>query len=129
MARQGIPVGSPIEYPTVKIGQDTYKLRFELGAKVMLDNAGVALAMIPDLAKNPYAVGQLTLMTKLFAALVSHHFVAVGQPIPTFEYWAHRISDEEWAECLKAMPEAILKVMRPTVQLQESDATITETRQ
>lgn len=129
MARQGIPVGAPIEYPTVKIGQDTYTLKMSLGAQVMMDNAGVALGMIPELAKNPYAVGQLTLMMKLFAALVAHHFVEAGQPIPTFEYWAHRIEPEEWFECLKAMPEAVSKVRRPGIQLQAADANPAETRQ
>lgn len=130
MARQGIPVGAPVEYPTVVIEGVTYTLKMSLGAQVMLDKSGVSLGQLPTLLKNPYSIGSLNLMMELLRALIAHQFLEEDKPIPSVEWLSHHITSEEWKACCEAMPKAVLKVGRPAeIQLRESDANTSEMKQ
>lgn len=131
MARQGIPVGRPpVVYPTVQVGEETYTLKFDIGAQFMLDEMGVNMGQLGAILSNPRAPGKMAIIVKLFAACVAGNFIDVGDAPPTAEQWAHRITTDDFKAICETLPKAISKAPRPTeVPLRESDAPSSELKQ
>lgn len=83
----------PVEYPAVIIGGRTLTLKSGLLADFVLDRRQIDTSQIlPILRANK--PGSRSLIIELFAALVAHNFVELGEPIPTAEQWCLRLGPE-----------------------------------
>lgn len=99
------PNGSPVAYPTITFGEQTYTVKFSMLSQYVLDEEGVDPRQLPEIMRSPRP-GKVALMFKLFAAAVAHHFVEAGQPIPTGAEWAMRA--EAAGVSFKQIIEAVL---------------------
>jgi hypothetical protein len=82
--------GSPVEYPTVKIGAETLTVKIGLLAELIISRAGLTFgeiitALLPA-SKDPR---RFNLCMQLFAAAVAHNYPSGA--VPTAEDWAQKV--------------------------------------
>lgn len=111
----------PIDYPTIKVGDTTYTLKYSLLAQYVLDKAGVDVRRAPQILQSDQT-GRVALMLDLFAACVAGNFVDLNQSIPTATQWAQRIPSEQFGECCQKVIAAIAKVRPAAVPGQATPA-------
>jgi hypothetical protein len=72
--------------PVITLAGQTYSLRFSFIAQYEADKLKVNLRdFVGGLRTNN--AGTLSTFVALFAAMVAHNFTAMGQPVPTPDYW------------------------------------------
>lgn len=85
--------GAPNSDPIITIGGGSFSLRFSFIAQYEADRLRVNLVdFIAGLKTNN--TGTLSSFVALFASMVAHNFTAIGQPVPTPEYWASMLDRE-----------------------------------
>lgn len=110
----------PIDYPVIQIAGRFYTLKYSLFAQYNLDKAGVNVAelmqtLIPRLPDGkidptpPMKAGRVVAMMTLLSACAAHNFSENGESIWTPDKWAATIPDNLWAECCKAVAQAVIK--------------------
>ena len=115
--------GSPVKYPSVKLGGVEYTLKFSVLAEFIADDLRLNLREFFNGLRGDN-VGTLAGFLKLFSAMVAHNFVALGQPVPKPEHWAAVLDREEpskTAEVCQAVGECLQAKMLASakVRLQE----------
>jgi len=78
----------------ITIGEDTYTVKFSMLSQFILDEAGIGPNELKVLGAETSRPGKVSLMFKLFAAGVAHHFVNQNQPVPSAAQWAARLGED-----------------------------------
>lgn len=100
----------PVEYPAVVIGGRTLTLKSGLLADFVLDRRQIDTTQIlPILRANK--AGSRSLIIELFAALVAHNFVELGEPIPTAEQWCLRLG----TDVLRDLGTKLIRALFPNI--------------
>lgn len=99
---------SPLLDPVVVIGGMRLTLKWTFIAELEADKLGLD---VPALIRTLKAanVGRVSSIMKLFVAMTAHNFLAVGQPVPSVDYWAVQIDTSP--ELFKAICDAVVKVL------------------
>jgi hypothetical protein len=114
---------SPIRYEQITVGGLVLTLKWSFRAEFEADKFGVDVKQLFSALKKTNT-GTLTGMLGMFAAMVSHNFIAAGKPVPSPEYWAGVFDTEEpekWAEACAAIGKTLeSKVKASAMKLRES---------
>lgn len=84
--------GSPIEYPTIKIGAEVLTVKVDLLAELLISRANLAFAdLVNALRVTSKDPRKLDFAFQLFAACVAHNYQLRGEQAPSADTWAMRI--------------------------------------
>ena len=103
---------APAESPSITVRGRPYSLKFSLLAQFKLSEMGLSpMQSLVTISKlGPDAIA---LTIKLLVAFTAHNFVDSGQPVPSPEWWASVIPDEQWGEVCAAIAKALPKPAPP----------------
>jgi hypothetical protein len=110
-----------IKYPVVSVGGVPYVVRFSMLAQYMLDSMGVDLRSINEVLRADKP-GKVSLFMKLWAACVAHEFESKGAAVPSPEWWAARVTPDEWKAMCQGVVDSLTKIPQSAVTLREADA-------
>lgn len=95
MSTNGIAQMPPIDFPSVKIGNETLTLKMSILAAFLLDTWGIAPESVGPMLTNFTGPGRYSLMWKLFAAMVAHNYVDKNLPYPSPEQWLLKLKSAD----------------------------------
>lgn len=85
--------GSPVTYPTVKVGAEVLTVKVSLLAELIISRTGFSFgqlinSLVPKNNKDPKHTAYFF---ELWAACVSHNYADAGQAVPTADQWASKV--------------------------------------
>ena len=103
---------APAEAPSITVRGRTYSLKFSLLAQFKLSEMGLS-PMQSLFAISKLGPDAIALTMKLLTAFTAHNFVDAGQPVPSPDWWASVIPEEQWGEVCAAIAKALPKPAPP----------------